>query len=505
MKKQYEIYTFTTGTVKKNHSMAKKDIVKRIEALEKESLKLEPGFETRKQWNARVIAYADEFLDSMENRKTFEAYTEEEISGKVFDVPNEPSEIQDVLQQIDRDIDRPGLNPASGGHLAYIPGGGVFPSALGDYLSAVFNKYAGIYYAGPGAVKLENSMIRWMCDLVGFPKTAMGNLTSGGSVATLIAVATARDKKEITPEKIRQSVIYLTEQVHHSADKAIRIAGLGQCIIRKVPIDKNFRMDAEQLNRMVSDDLSQKRNPFMIIASSGTTDTGAIDPIDKIADIAESNSIWLHTDAAYGGFFLLSEELRPRFKGIERSDSITIDPHKGLFLAYGTGAVLMKDVGALAKTHFYTANYMQDKTETPAEPSPADLSPELTKHFRGLRMWLPLKLFGLNTFKAAAEEKYLLTLYFLEKIKTLGFETGPEPDLSIVIYRYNPKNLDANEFNRQLIERVKTDGRVFLSSTTINGKVWLRLVVLSFRTHKKTIDTALEVLEKSVEKLLGES
>ncbi len=483
--------------------MVKKNIIERIEALEKESLKLEPDFETRKQWNTQVIAYADGFLDSIHERKAFEPYTEKEISEKSFDIPDEPSEMHEILQQMDRDVDRPGLNPASGGHLAYIPGGGIYPSALADYLAAVFNKYAGIYYAGPGAVKLENTMIRKMCEWIGFPKTALGNLTSGGSVATLIAVATARDKKNITPDKIEKSVIYLTEQVHHSADKAIRIAGLGSCIIRKIPITENFRMDAEALKKQTELDRKNGLLPFLVIASAGTTDTGALDPLYKIADIARDYNLWLHTDAAYGGFFMFSELLRPRFKGIERSDSVTIDPHKGLFLPYGVGAVLIKDVEALSQTHFYTANYMQDKTETPAEPSPADLSAELTKHFRGLRMWLPLKLFGLNTFKAAAEEKYLLTLYFYEKIKTLGFETGPEPDLSVAIYRYNPENTNANAFNRKLIELVKQDGRVFLSSTMIDDKVWLRMVVLSFRTHKNTIDTALEVLEKSVKQLLN--
>ena len=143
---------------------------------------------------------------------------------------------------------------------------------------------------------------------------------------------------------------------------------------------------------------------------------------------------------------------------------------------------------------------MQDKVETFSEPSPADLSPELTKHFRGLRMWLPLKLLGLKPFKAALEEKLLLTRYFYEEIQKVGFEVGPFPDLSVMIYRYVPDNRDANDFNLQLVEDVKKDGKVFISSTRINGDVWLRLAVLSFRTHKSTIDYTITVLKKSVEK-----
>ena len=210
--------------------------------------------------------------------------------------------------------------------------------------------------------------------------------------------------------------------------------------------------------------------------------------------------MWLHTDAAYGGFFMLVDSEKDKFKGIEKSHSVTIDPHKGLFLSYGLGAVLIKDVNALNKTHKYQANYMQDKLETFSEPSPADLSPELTKHFRGLRMWLPLKLLGLKPFKAALEEKLLLTRYFYEEIQKIGFEVGPFPDLSVMIYRYVPKNADANDFNLQLVEDVKKDGKVFISSTRINGDVWLRLAVLSFRTHKSTIDYMITLLKKIVEK-----
>lgn len=478
--------------------MELKEIERQLKKQEAVAKNLEPDANLRSSWLNAVNDYAEGFLEEIDHRKAFETNSEEDAQKTQFNIPDEGSGIQEIIRQLEDVVDRPGLNPASGGHLGYIPGGGVYPSALGDYLAAVFNKYAGIFYAGPGPVKLENSMIRFMCRLVGFPESALGNLTSGGSVATLIAVTTARDKMQIQPEDIRKSVIYLTEQVHHSADKAVRIAGLEYAVIRRIPVDSHFRMDAELLDEQITADVQMDLKPFLIIASAGTTDTGAIDPLDKIAEITEKHKLWMHTDAAYGGFFMLSERLKPRFKGIERSDSITIDPHKGLFLPYGTGAVLIKDVPALSRSHFYTANYMQDKTETPAEPSPADLSPELTKHFRGLRMWLPLKLFGLNAFKAAAEEKQLLALYFREKVKALGFELGPEPDLSVTVYRYVPSGRDANAFNKALVECVKRDGRVFISSTLIHGQVWLRLALLSFRTHRQTIDTALEVLQQSV-------
>ncbi|MCF6366887.1 MAG: aminotransferase class I/II-fold pyridoxal phosphate-dependent enzyme [Bacteroidales bacterium] len=474
---------------------------KKIIELEKISKELEPDLSVRSAWNKNVINYADKFLDSVNEINTFNKYAEAEINKIDFGINENPSDIESVLKQVEKDIDFPGLNPASGGHLGYIPGGGTFATSLGDYLAAVFNKYAGIYYAGPGAVKLENTLIRWMCELVGFPQSSLGNLTSGGSIATLIAVTTARDTKNITSKKTEKSVIYLTEQVHHSANKAIKIAGLREAIIRYIPVVDSFKMDYVKLKLSVKEDITSGLIPFLIIASAGTTDTGAVDPLDEIADIASKHNIWLHTDAAYGGFFLLLDSLKSKFKGIEKSDSVTIDPHKGLFLSYGLGAVLMKDVNALNETHSYQANYMQDLIETPNEPSPADLSPELTKHFRGLRMWLPLKLYGLKPFKAALEEKILLTHYFYEEVQKIGFEVGPFPDLSVMIYRYVPKTGNADSFNLQIIEEVKKDGRVFLSSTRIKGEVWLRLAVLSFRTRLSTIDLALKILDKTIRKL----
>lgn len=471
------------------------DILKKLEA---ESLSLEPDSELRALWRNKVLQYTEDFLDNVNTLNAFNAYSDEQINDFDFGISENPTNIDNLLEIIKHGVDIPGLNPASGGHLGYIPGGGIYTSALGDYLADIFNKFAGLYYAGPGAVKMENTLIRWMCEIMGFPKQSLGNLTSGGSIANLIAVTSARDAKNINCTNISKSVIYITEQAHHSLDKAFRIAGLSETIIRRVNLDSEFRMDIKHLEILVENDVQAGLNPFMAVGSAGTTNTGSIDPLDEIARICSKYNMWFHADAAYGGFFILVDELKHKFKGIEKSDSITIDPHKGLFLSYGTGAVLVKNTSNMVKTHFYQASYLQDADFDENEPSPADLSPELTKHFRGMRMWLSLKLLGLKPFVAALHEKYYLTQYFYKKIKEAGFETGPEPELSVMIYRYVPQNTDADLFNKEIVEFVKNDGRVFLSSTTINGKFWIRLAVLSFRARKSTIDTAISVLKEAV-------
>ena len=179
-----------------------------------------------------------------------------------------------------------------------------------------------------------------------------------------------------------------------------------------------------------------------------------------------------------------------------------IDPHKGLFLPYGLGAVIVRDAALLQKSHFYQANYMQDAYENVPALSPADLSPELTKLFRGMRMWLPMQLFGLSPFRAALKEKWMLTKYFYREVSNLGFEVGPEPELSVAIYRFSAPEINDNEFNKALTSAVQEDGRIFISSTMINGVFWLRLAVLCFRTHLREIDMLLRILEEKKRMLL---
>ncbi|BDS11918.1 pyridoxal phosphate-dependent decarboxylase family protein [Aureispira anguillae] len=475
-------------------------MLEKIKALEKLANPLEPTASERKKMRTAVVDYSEQFL---ENIKTLKAYEVTPDKGKkVWDFPISETGIglEKAIELIQNNVDRPGLNPASGGHIAYIPGGGIYPASLGDYLADITNRYAGVFYGSPGAVRIENLLLRWMCDLFGFPAEAGGNLTSGGSIANLIAVTTARDHKQLKSKDFERVVIYSTAQVHHCTRKAIKISGLYEAIQRNIPMDQNFRMDAQALATTIAEDKKAGLIPFLVIASAGTTDTGAIDPLNAIADICEAQNLWFHVDGAYGGFFILSEEVNAQLKGIERADSIVIDPHKGLFLPYGSGAVLVRNAKWLYDSQHMEANYLQDAFDDIEELSPADLSPELTKPFRGLRMWLPLQLFGVAPFRACLSEKIWLCRYFYEAVQKIeGFEVGCYPDLSVMTYRYVPKTGDANAYNLALTNRVKEEGTVFISSTTIDGLVYLRLAVLSFRTHLDTINQLLQVLRTLTE------
>jgi glutamate/tyrosine decarboxylase-like PLP-dependent enzyme len=473
-------------------------ILARLDELEPLSRALEETPAERRALTNRVVAFADRMLDGLAERKVWNRGPGARDELLAMGIPEEPADLEQVMDLVEREIDGPGLQPASGGHLGYIAGGGIYPGALGDYIAAVTNRYAGVHYAGPGAVHLENLLLRWLCGLVGYPQGALGTFTSGGSIATLVAVVAARDAKGIAAKDVGRSVIYVTEQTHHCFAKAIAIAGLVEAPLRTVPLDARYRMDASALERMIVEDRESGLRPFLLVASAGTTDTGALDPLEALSRIAAREELWFHVDAAYGGCFLLLDEMRPRFRGIERADSVVLDPHKGLFIAYGSGAVLVRDPGHLRKSHGSRGAYLQDVTDALDDPSPADLSPELTRHFRGLRMWLPLQVHGLARYRAALEEKLLLARLFHARVQELGFEVGPDPDLSVATFRWTdpPDGSDANAFNRSLLHAILDDGRVFLSSTTIDGVFWIRVAVLCFRSHRDRIEAVLEILER---------
>ena len=475
------------------------DIERRLASLESRALALEVGPAERQALQEQVLAYTEAFLERLPHAKAY-VLTEDKGAG-ILDLPiaEEGRPLSRLLQVLGESVDRPGLNPASGGHLGYIPGGGIYPSALGDYLAAVSNRYAGVFFASPGAVRMENLLVRWMADVIGYPPEAGGDLSSGGSIANLTAIVAAREARGITSARVPESVIYTTPQVHHCVGKALVIAGLREAPVRAVAMDDRFRMDPADLASKIEEDRAEGLNPFLVVASAGTTDTGAVDPIDAVAQVAADAGAWFHVDAAYGGFFTLCPEAPEALHHLHRADSVVLDPHKGLFLPYGSGALLVRDRESLYRAHRYDANYMQDTHRSREEPSPADHSPELTRHFRGLRLWLPLQLLGVAPFRATLSEKIWLTRYFHERVQALPHvEVGPEPELSVSLFRYAPPGKDSNAVNARLIERLQADGRVFLSSTHIEGQHWLRLAALAFRTRKSTVDLTLEVLTELI-------
>lgn len=477
-------------------------LIARLKELERASRPLNPGTGRRRAARAAVAAAGDRFLRQIEHLPAFDHHQGEGVLAAP--IGEQGVGLGDLIPLIEQDVLRSGANTAGPGYLGYIPGGGIYYSALGDYLAAVSNKFSGVFFGSPGAVRAENMVLRWVADELGMPASTVGNLTSGGSIANLIAVVAAREAHGIGAASVPSQVVYLTSQAHHSLDKALRIVGLGEAVVRQIPIDAAFRMRADLLAEQIVADRALGLSPWLILGAAGTTDTGAVDPLDQLADIAARERCWFHVDGAYGGFFALTEAGKRTLRGIERADSVVLDPHKSLFLPYGSGMVLVRNPEPLRQAHRGGGAYLQDIPDDPTQVSPADVSPELSRPFRGMRIWLPLKLLGAKPFRAALDEKLLLAQYFYARVAELGFEVGPPPDLSLVTFRWAPEGMtldEANAMNRRIIEWLRDDGRIFLSSTMIDGRYTLRMVILSFRTHRRTVDVALRALGEAVNAL----
>jgi glutamate/tyrosine decarboxylase-like PLP-dependent enzyme len=468
----------------------------KLNELRKVAAPLESSQETRTARHQKAGEHAERFLESLPG---FDVYREAGSSDDAmagFAISEHPESFDDALQTLRKYVDGIGHNLGSSRFFAYIPSGGLYESALADYLAAVSNRYSGVGAAAPGAARMEHSMLRWLANVVGYPASAEGDLTSGGSMAALSAIVTAREACHVRGPDISSSVVYLTAHTHHTFRKAMHIAGLAECVLREVPLDEHFRMDCDALRIQLEEDRKSGLRPWMVVASAGTTDVGAVDPLDGIADIAAEFSVWMHVDAAYGGAFALCDPGRQRLKGIERSDSLILDPHKGFFLPCGTGVVLVREGHKLYDAYHARGVYMQDVSGD-AERSPCDYSAELTRPFRALRFWLPFKVHGSGAFAAALEEKLLLAQYFYAECgKIADIQLGPPPDLSIVTFRLCPAAMDAEMATRALLEAIHRDGRIYLTSTTVAGRYTIRIAILTYHTHIEDVDLALQAISE---------
>lgn len=387
-----------------------------------------------------------------------------------------------------------GFDPANPGFMAYIPGGGLYAAALADLIACAINRYTGVSAPAPALVQMEASVLRWLCDLFSLPTGSQGVLTPGGSMSNLSAIVTAR--RAVLGERFFEGTMYVSAEVHHSINKSARIAGLPDDAVRTIPTDSSLRMDLEALAIAIRADRGDGRRPFLVVGSAGTVGTGAIDPLDDLADVAAEEDLWFHVDGAYGGFFQLTKRGRARLRGIERADSITLDPHKGLFLPYGTGCLLVRDGEKLRDAHESHAAYLPTPSDDPGLPDFSSFSPELTRDFRGLRLWLPLHLHGIDAFVAALDEKLDLAAFVHRELTGIPSLSLPwEPELSLVAFR--PRGAGAQEVHA-LLDRINSSGRVWLSSAPVNGETYARVCILSHRSHPERVRECVEIIREAV-------
>ncbi len=464
--------------------------------VERRSYPLEPGPDKLRSMGEAAVDALVAFVGGLGDAPALDREGAEELAVRFREeAPEFGESFEKVLGQI-LEASSKGIETAGPGFFGYIPGGGLAASALAAFIGFGMNRFVNFWEAAPVLAQIEASVIGWMGELFDYPPEARGIFTSGGSLANFSAIVTARHA--LLGEQFLDGTLYTSDQAHHSVAKAAMLAGFPHGSVRVVPCMSDLRMDVVALHDMVDRDRRAGLRPFCVVANGGTTNTGTVDPLVDLVGVAHERRMWVHVDAAYGGFFQLTDRGRRALRGITGADSITLDPHKGLFLPYGTGALIVRDGARLRDAHRVRGEYMQDVAEETEIPSFGDYSPELSRDFRGLRVWLPLKLHGLQAFRDALDEKLDLARYVYEElVATPGFDVPWEPDLTVVPFRYAFGSRDHEEGNRALLERINASGRVFLSSTMLHGRFTLRVCILSHRSHRDRVEECVEIIRRS--------
>jgi glutamate/tyrosine decarboxylase-like PLP-dependent enzyme len=378
---------------------------------------------------------------------------------------------------------------------AFVPSSPTWPGVIADYLAAGYNIFQGTWLGSGGPSELELVVIDWFRRWVGYPDSAGGLFTSGGSAAILDALVAAREQAG-APER---PAILFGDQTHSAVERAARIVGVRPAGILKVESDETFRMSLPALEFALGQARSRGFTPIAVCANAGTTNTGAIDPLPAIAELCAREKIWLHVDAAYGGFAILSEQGRALLAGIERADSISLDAHKWLYQPFEAGCVLVRDVATLLRAFSVNPEYLQDTKLGLEQVNFADRGYQLTRSFRALKVWMSIQTFGLARFRTAIERSMAYAADAGALVAgTAGLELLSPPSLGVLCFRYRPAGGDwpagrIEKLNEAIQSRVIGSGTAMISSTRLRGVYSLRLCIMS---HLTTWDDVRETIEQ---------
>jgi aromatic-L-amino-acid/L-tryptophan decarboxylase len=388
------------------------------------------------------------------------------------------------------------------GFLAYISGSGTVPGAAADLLAAGLNPNVGGWSLSGGATELELHLMRWMAERFDLPAGAGGLMTSGGAASNFTALKAARDAR--APGDVRANgidglglVLYASQEAHATIAEAADMMGMGERAVRSIPTDEAFRMRADELERAVADDLASGLHPFCVVATAGSTATGAIDPIPAVADICERHGLWLHVDAAYGGAAAFSPELRPLLAGIDRADTIAFDPHKWLYTPQSSACLLARDPQTLRAAFSIDAAYVREDAELSGRGvNIGELGPQWSRAFLALKVWMSLAAHGTDAYARRIAHDVELARYLDDRVREHpDLESMCPVTLSIACFRYAPAGVDdaaLDALNERLMIEIRRHGRTFPSNAVLNGRYGLRACFVNHRTEADVVDDLVD-------------
>jgi glutamate/tyrosine decarboxylase-like PLP-dependent enzyme len=461
--------------------------------------KLQLSRDEMRRLGYRIVDRIIEHFETVHEKPVTRLSPRAELEARLREpIPEGPTAVDALFDQLEHDV------WSNIGHLnhprffAFIPGPNNFVSVMADALAAGFNPFAGTWLAGSGPAQVELITIDWLREICGLPETASGLFVSGGSVANLTALAVACHIK--LDGQLENAVLYCSDQTHSSIERAVRMLGFTRTQLTKLGSDGSFRLPLKSLEEAFALDRMKGKRPFCVIANAGTTNTGAIDPLNELADFCAAQNLWLHVDGAYGAAAALSERGRRLLDGMGRADSVSLDPHKWLFQPFEIGCVIVRESRMLKKTFHILADYLEDTQRVEEEVNFCERGIQLTRSFRALKLWFSFKVFGAAAFRAAVERGIELAEFAESQLRQSScWEVVSPATLGVIAFRFIPQGAseaEINVINQKLISAIREDGFAYLSSTILNGRTVLRLCTINPRTTEGDIRATIQRIEK---------
>ena len=462
-----------------------------------EKSKLELDSERMRELGYRTVDALVDWLGD-DSQSLVRRATPEEIAARIARAPTNKGEpFEELLEGLFRDVLPYSSRTGHPRYFAFVPSAGTWPGALGDFVASACNVYAGSWMESAGPTQLELELLGWFKDWVGYPAEAAGSLVTGGSAANLTALACARET--LIGSMSDDLVIYLSDQAHSSLARAARTLGFRPDQVRVLPVGEDLRLKPATLAAAIAADEAGGRRPFLAVANAGATSAGAIDPLVPLASMCRERGVWLHVDAAYGGFAVLTERGRAALEGIGLADSITLDPHKWLYQSYECGCLLVRDGRALRHAFEISSDYLRDADAAHVEVNFADLGLQLTRTTRAFKLWLSLRTFGLDAFRASIDRCLDLAALARERIEASEqLELAAPASLGVVCFRRRPvAGEDEESLTDGLVAALEQSGVGFISSTRVHGRPALRLCILNHTSSAEDVEQVIAFLESA--------
>jgi aromatic-L-amino-acid/L-tryptophan decarboxylase len=436
--------------------------------------------------------------------------------ASLFDepLPQEPRPMEAILREVENNIFANSTLYLTPRFLGYINTGGNQAAVLGELLASAVNQVCAKWHFSPAASEVERRVIRWIAQFIGYAPEAGGCLLSGGSAGNLVGLAVARKQKaqfDAASLGMRGGppvTVYVSQEGHASLEKGMVLLGMGRNQLRKIAVVDDFTIDLEALEKQVTEDRENGYHPICVVGNAGTTNTGAVDPLDALAEFCRKQDLWFHVDAAYGGPAAGTEAAGRFFWGLDRADSLVVNPHKWLYVQAEAACILVRESRALRDTFHVVADYLQEKDESGAGGDVPldfkDYGPQLHRNFRALKVWMTFKAYGARKLRAAIESNIEIMRYLADRMdRSQDFVRLAPVPLSVVCFQYRGQDVSVHgdqtyldDFNNRLLEALEKDGRVFLSGTKIHGKRALRACSVNHRLRREDVDLLLDVIRE---------